>query len=178
MNTIQRNDTPCAVTSNATAPRTIGIHIKLPPLAFWTFDGRETEMLSRLISTALNRRSLLVGKLTLVAFEHQVIGLAKVTSLGIGLSTISGELSSVELITGAHLAWSDASEGIWRTDRPLPEPMPFQHHLDAFTAWHDAFESQTEETRAVQIGKTLCAIGELLGKIAKRQTPPTDNAKA
>jgi hypothetical protein len=171
MNTIQNNDAPPAAIASATAPRLIGIHVTLPPLAFWTLFGPETDMLTRLISTALNRRSLLVRKVDLAAFNHQVFGVATVTSLGVALSTVSGELSAVGLVTGAHLAWADASEGIWRTDRPLPEPMPFQSRIDAFSAWNTALRHQTAEARAAQFGQVLSDLSELLVKIVKRQAP-------
>jgi hypothetical protein len=172
VSTIQNKDTPTAATASDAAARLIGIHVTLPPLSFWTLQGPEAQILSRLIANALKRRNLLLGNLDLVAFNHQVFGLAKVTSLGIALSTVSGELSEVGLITGAHLAWGDASEGVFRTDRPLPEPCPFQSRIDAFNAWHTSLKNQTQESRAAQIGQLFGEMANFLTKIANRLASP------
>ncbi|HEX3988389.1 MAG TPA: hypothetical protein VHZ30_03090 [Verrucomicrobiae bacterium] len=174
MNTIQHNGTAhSAIATTAAAPRLIGIHVTLPPLTFWSPVSVETERLSRLISTALNRRSLLVGKLEFT-FDHQVLGLATVTSLGIALSMVSAELSAVGLIAGAHLAWGGCKGRGLGTDQPLPEPMPFRRRLGAFEAWFAARKVQTPETWSTEMRQILGHLGETIAKVTMRPLQSPD----
>jgi hypothetical protein len=175
--TIQTRDTATSDT-----PHLIGIHIALSLSSLWMLGGPECKMLHRILSGALGSRGLLVGKsesnsdkpvgMTLVAFQGQVFGTAHVTNFGHALSIIADELFAIGLIASAHLAWGDTAEGIWRTERPLPEPMPWQTHVDAFCMWHDAQRNATPESRQAQLEQTICNIARLLAKLAKKQQPP------
>lgn len=159
---------PPASTS-AAAPRSIGIYIALPPLSFWMPAGIEDTMLRHIIYGALLRRSLLAGQVALLAFDRrQVIGFVPVTTVGLALSTVADELSALDLLTGAHLAWFDWDEGIFRTDRPLPEPMPWQNHIDAYRAW----KKERDQGTADGVRECLAKIADLLGKLPKKASNP------
>ena len=122
-------------------------------------------MLERLLTVALETRGLLSAAesergntqgIILAVFERQVYGHAPVTRIGPAASAIAEELSAIGLTEGLHLAWQDAAEGIWRTERPLPEPTPFQVHTEAFLAWRTACKAETPErpqVLEVQLGE-------------------------
>jgi hypothetical protein len=143
----------------------IGIHITLPPDTLWIDGCVETAMLSHILTGALQRRSLLApseafigtdGRVKFPAFRRQIVGIAPVTRIGLAFFTVAFELSALGLLAGAHLAWADSAEDIWRTERPLPEPMPWQQHLDDLRAWLN----ESNDARFLRLAKEaapLCA---------------------
>jgi hypothetical protein len=135
-------------------------------------------MLERLLTIALETRGLLSANesewgnprgIILAVFDRQVYGHAPVTKIGPAASAIAEELSAIGLTDGLHLAWQHAAEGIWRTERPLPEPMPFQVHSEAFLTWRKASKEETPESRQRKILETAVKFNSLLRSILARK---------
>jgi hypothetical protein len=114
------------------------------------------------------------SRIILAVFERQVYGHAPVTRIGPAASAIAEELSVIGLTEGLHLAWQDAAEGVWRTERPLPEPTPFQVHTEAFLAWRKACKAETPESRQRKILKTAVEFNSLLRSIIAPGNPKQD----
>jgi hypothetical protein len=145
--------------------RTIGLHITLPGLSCWPVDGVECLMLHRILNGALYRRSLLSEPFILAAFQRKVFGLGTTDNPTLALSTIAQQLDAIGMISGAHLAWCDPEYG-WQTDRPKPEPCPFQNHIEDFNVWSANRQPGTLE----QAQNLLSSVTEFVEKL--KNNPP------
>jgi hypothetical protein len=163
MTTTEKTVAPDAT---ADSSREIGIHIKLPPLCFWLPCAVECLMLTQILCGALDRRSLLVKRLQLVAFEGQIFGLGIVSNIPQAAATVAQQLDILGLIPGAHLAWLEPQYG-WKTERPLPEPAPFQSRIDAFMAWR-----AKEQNFAIEQAERLQSLAAKMVGNLKKGLPP------
>jgi len=177
--TITDQSTAAPSITSASAPRLIGIHLPVTRLHFWNLAGPEERMLSRLLAGALVSRELLdfeasPSRLLLFAFDRQVFGTVPVTQVDLAASAVAQELSAVGLGDGLHLAWRD-DDGIWNTERPLPEPTPFKTHFAAFSAWNAARKAETPESRDAEMRKRIREASDLLKQLNPPLAPKDSN---
>jgi hypothetical protein len=178
--TITEKTAPPPIPPSQDGRHIIGIHLLWPGVESLTGIAREHVLLSHILTGALRRPGLLregqgcidaallsKGRITLMAFEREVLGFAPVTDASHARSIIVDELAAVELLSFAHLAWLDFQKKIWVTSHPVPEAMLFESHVNAYRAW----QTESPEVKRARLIKCAQKAVQLLEDLGNEESP-------
>jgi hypothetical protein len=146
------------ISFDPSAEKRIGIYMLHPRGELWGMPFGQ--LLSRTLANSLRSNSVKVfnesGVLCL-PFFHELFSMIRVDDLSTALKTIVADLTALQLLDGAEIAWMNTDEGAWVYEYPKTGATPFETRI-------------VQLENALALHQDLISAHEQLAKLRKMAT--------